>query len=200
MLDSDPIRPAPTSDISAGDFDRWYWPVAELQVFCDLLSLPGTGTKADLRTRVLAKLAGAEPPKRPRRPKGPSWGKVQITPETVVTENISFGPNVRGYFKSVIGASFVCHGDFMDWMRSNAGATFADAVAAWQMLEARKEDPAFRREIASCNNYLQYLRDLRDAHPNISLDDAKRCWDAKKVRPAMDGMVIYEPEDLRFLA
>ena len=87
----------------------------------------------------------------------------------------------------------------MDWVRQNVGATLADAVTAWQLLESRKKDPAFRREIASCNNFLQYLRDIRDANETMTLEQAKRCWDAKKVRPALNGYVRYEATDLRFL-
>ena len=87
----------------------------------------------------------------------------------------------------------------MAWVKANAGSTLQDAVDAWYVLEARKLDPEFRREIASCNNYLQYLRDIRDDQPDMRLEQAKRCWDEKKVRPAKDGFVIYEPLDLRFL-
>ena len=101
--------------------------------------------------------------------------------------------------KAQIGKSFVCHSDFMTWVKSNEGATLGDAVEAWYVLENRKLAPSFRREIASCNNYLRYLRDIRDHHPDLSLHDAIACWDQKKIRPAVDGFVIYEPSDLTYL-
>ncbi|MEL6946387.1 MAG: hypothetical protein AAFO73_01970 [Pseudomonadota bacterium] len=75
----------------------------------------------------------------------------------------------------------------------------ADAAEAWLMLEARKDDPAFRREIAACNNYLQYLRDARDAVPDLTLDEAKACWDIKKLRPAQDGIVVFETVDVALI-
>ena len=85
----------------------------------------------------------------------------------------------------------------MGWVRENAGATLEDAVNAWKLLEARKDNPSFRREIAACNNFLRYLREVRDANPQLTLDQAKACWDYKKVRPALNGYVIYERADLR---
>ena len=195
-------RPPVDTTLSAAEFDRWYWPVDALKSFCDGLGIPATGTKAILRDRVAAALAGAPPPKAPRRSGTSSfnWAKADLTADTVITDSISFGPNVRGYFKQVIGPKFSCHADFMDWMRGNAGATLADAEQAWHMLEARKDDPTFRREIATCNNYLQYLRDARDAHPDLTLDQAKSCWDAKKVRPAPGGYVRFEDSDRTVLS
>ena len=81
-------------------------------------------------------------------------------------------------------------------MRTNAGATFGDAITAWHMLEARQDDPAFRREIAECNNYLRYLRALIDANPGVLLEAAKSVWAARAVRPVPGGYVAYAPEDL----
>ncbi|MEM1410576.1 MAG: DUF6434 domain-containing protein, partial [Pseudomonadota bacterium] len=178
---------------SRAEFERWYWPVSELEAFCERLGLAKGGRKADLRERVAAALAGeALPaPKRNARSqaKGFNWSKEALTRSSIITESISFGPNVRGFFKREIGAAFVCHSDFMDWVKSNPGSTLGDAIDAWHMLEQRKDDPAFRREIAACNNYLRYLRAIRDAHPELTLEDAKRCWDEKKLRPAQDGFV-----------
>ncbi|MEM9870803.1 MAG: DUF6434 domain-containing protein [Pseudomonadota bacterium] len=184
--------------MSAAAFDRWYWPADALRAFCERLGIPAAGTKAALRARVLAALAGEPLPAAPKRSCTSTfnWAKAELTPHTVITDSISFGPNVRRYFKAAIGPKFSCHSDFMDWMRANAGATLADAVVAWTTLEARKDDPGFRREIATCNNYLQYLRDARDAYPELSLEDAKACWDAKKIRPAPGGYVRFEPGDL----
>ncbi len=154
-----------------------------------------------MRARVSAALAGEvfQEPKKPVRKSSFHWSSAALSADTVITDNISFGPKVRGFFADAIGPAFVCHGDFMLWVRANVGKTLGDAIEAWRMLEERKSDPDFRREIASCNNYLQYLRDFRDANPGLSQNDAKACWDAKKIRPAREGFVVYEAEDLEFL-
>ncbi|MEM1088633.1 MAG: DUF6434 domain-containing protein [Pseudomonadota bacterium] len=199
----DELRPEFTPSLSADEFERWYWPVSVLKEACEALDLPVAGLKAELRERVAFRLRfPGEPLPKSRRAKGKSrfnWAKAELSLQTEITDSISFGPNVRTFFKSQIGADFVCHGDFMAWMKANVGATLQDAVDAWHVLEARKLDPDFRREIAACNNYLQYLRDVRDHHPELSLEEAKRCWDEKKLRPTRDGVVIYELSDLQFL-
>ena len=128
-----------------------------------------------------------------------NWSKEALSKATIITNSVSFGPNVRNWFKGQIGPKFVCHGDFMDWVRSNLGSTLGDAVDAWHALEQRKEDPKFRRDIALCNNYLRYLRAIRDQNPGLTVQQAMKCWHAKKLRPAIDGMVVYEDTDLRFL-
>lgn len=199
MTDSAEIRPEMDATMTADAFERWYWPVDALKAFCAGLGVSEAGSKAELRARVTFALRhpGEAPPKAARKKRGGfNWAKEALTRETVIDDAVSFGPNVRGFFKAEIGKAFVCHGDFMDWMRSNAGATLGDAIAAWHVLEERKADPAFRREIAACNNYLQYLRDAMDRHPGLSLEAAKTCWDYKKVRPAVDGMVVFEDADV----
>ncbi|NRA28814.1 MAG: hypothetical protein HRU11_01025 [Parvularculaceae bacterium] len=201
---SDPLRPTFSPSMTGEAFLRWYWPVAELKAACEALGVSPHGLKADLRVRVAHALdhPGEAPAAAAKKPKKSTfkWSQERLTRDTVITDNISFGPKVRGFFKEQIGAKFVCHSDFMDWVRSSEGATLGDAIDAWWMLEQRKDDPSFRRDIAACNNYLRYLRDLRDAHPELSLDEAKACWDEKKIRPAQDGFVVYEPSDLEFLA
>ncbi|MEM1197203.1 MAG: DUF6434 domain-containing protein [Pseudomonadota bacterium] len=128
-----------------------------------------------------------------------NWSNAELNEHTRITDNVSFGPNVRNWFKRRIGPAFVCHSDFMDWVRSNTGATLGDAIEAWYTLEKREAEPGFRHEIALCNNYLRYLRDARDDNPALSHEQAMECWHAKKLRPASDGFVIYEKDDLRFL-
>ncbi|MEM7781102.1 MAG: DUF6434 domain-containing protein [Pseudomonadota bacterium] len=197
------MRPPISANMDAGEFRRWYWPVAELQAFCALLGVSSSGRKSDLRDRVAAALGGEQLPAAtaPRKPSKASidWSRAELNDDTIITETITFGKNVRGYFKRKIGKGFVCHSDFMAWVRSNPGEKLCVAADAWHALEARKNDPAFRREIAECNNYLNYLRDIRDANPTLSHDEARRCWDAKKLRPAQDGIVTYEQGDLAFL-
>ncbi|MEO0884273.1 MAG: DUF6434 domain-containing protein [Pseudomonadota bacterium] len=198
----DPVRPEFDPEMAGAAFERWYWPKMELERIATLLGLPKAGSKAELRDRISTYLKNpaAPLPQSERRPKDNfDWGKADLKSDTIITPSIRFGPNVRGFFKREIGKAFVCHGDFMDWVLSNTGSTLADAIDAWHMLEQRKTDPAFRREIAEHNNFLQYLRDFADTFPDQSLDDAKACWDQKKIRPAQDGKVIFERTDVRFL-
>lgn len=197
------LRPEVDQNMSRAEFERWYWPVSELTKFCEHLGVSKSGRKADLRERVSLALDGCKSALSAAidagNQDGFNWKREVLSLDTRITDSIKFGPNVRSFFKSQIGAKFVCHSDFMDWVKTNSGRTLQDAIYAWHVLEERRNDTRFRREIAECNNYLQYLRDIRDDNPNMSLDDAKRCWDQKKVRPAKDGVVVYEEEDLRLI-
>ncbi len=193
-------RPPVRKVASRAEFERWYWPVGDLREFCVLLGVKKSGNKAELRERVALAFDGkASRSGKARARRTGDWNPKALSLETVIPEGVSFGPAFRGFFKQQIGKQFVCHSDFMGWVRGNAGATLEDAIHAWHRFESRKADPDFRRDIAASNNYLQYLRDLRDANPTLTLEDAKRCWDAKKIRPAKHGRVVYEAADLRYL-
>ncbi|MEQ8589422.1 MAG: DUF6434 domain-containing protein [Thalassobaculaceae bacterium] len=194
-------RPPVEAVRSSAEFRGWYWPVVELHRFCDRLGIPKAGRKADLRSRVERALEGdfSKPRPAPARKSDFDWSNEALEPHTILTQEVSFGPNFRRFFKENIGKRFVCHSDFMEWVRSNPGKTLQDAVDVWQLMEKRKDDPGFRREIASCNNFLQYLRDFRDANPTLSHYDSKKCWSIKSRLPANNGTVIYEGADLDFI-
>ncbi len=195
------IRPCPNIDMHHDEFDKWYWPITHLKEFCRLLKISDTGTKLVLRERVKFVLEYPNLPipkvKRKHTQEKFNWAKESLSRTNIILENISFGPNVRGFFRKEIGPQFVCNSDFMSWMKSNIGATLDDAIEAWYILEQRKDDPEFRREIALCNNYLQYLRDARDLNEDLTLTQARKCWDYKKIRPAQNGIVIFEKNDLK---
>ncbi len=196
-------RPDFSASMTAPEFLRWYWPKASLMTIARSLGLPAGGSKAELRAAIAhaldPKTPAPEPRKAASKTSGFNWSREMLTLDTVITEDIRFGPNLRRFMTAQIGPRFSCHGDFMEWARTNAGATLRDAVAEWHRLEARKQDPDFRRDIAPHNNYLQYLRDFQDNNPGRTRAEAKRCWDAKKRRPAHNGLVVYEPADLAYL-
>ncbi|QBF33706.1 DUF6434 domain-containing protein [Thalassococcus sp. S3] len=194
------IKPSVDDPLDAATFDRWYWPKPELEALCVRFGLPRSGGKDALRARILHWLKTGEVLRPAVRKPGTNWSKATLTTETRISEDISFGPNVRRFFKAQIGARFSCHSDFMDWVRGNPGKTLGDAVAAWHDLEARKDDPSFRREIAPHNNYLQYLRDFRDANPGLDQSAAKQAWETRKAMPIEGERIVYRSEDAHFPA
>ena len=97
--------------------------------------------------------------------------------------------------KEQIGSKFVCHSDFMDWVKANVGKTLADAVRTWNELEDRKKDPNFKRNIAPQNMLAQYARDFFADNPDRTHADMMRCWKLKKALPNQ-GRVLYEASDL----
>lgn len=194
------LRPRLSEIDTFEDFDNWYWPVSEMQSFCRENGLAYSGLKAELRNRLGCHFQGAPLPKEAKTTKRSSWAKKELYPETEIDENISFGWNVRGFFIREVGPQFVCSGEFMTWVKSNTGRTLGDAVKYWVELNERASSPGFRREIDRCNNYLQYLRDIRDKNPKLSQEEAKRCWTIKSRLPALKGYVECEATDVELLA
>ncbi|MEM1406722.1 MAG: DUF6434 domain-containing protein [Bacteroidota bacterium] len=187
-------------DITSGaEFNRWYWTKEELVKICKNAGLPVNGRKFDLRDRIMYALDNnGETQSLPKKIKPTSkfnWAKSQLTLETKITDNVSFGPNFRNFIKGQIGNKFYCHSDFMDWVKSNTGKTLGDAVEKWLELERRKDDPMFKRNIADNNMYAQYTRDFIEDNPGKSLKDAKKYWLLKKQQPTDDGYIKYEKSD-----
>ena len=189
-------------DIQSGEeFNRWYWLKEEMIEICRRSALPTKGRKFDLRDRIVFALdndgALKPEPKKKKTKSDFNWSRSKLQLDTVITDNISFGPNFRGFMKKQIGNKFSCHGDFMAWVRSNEGKTLLDAVEKWKALEARKKDPEFKRDIADNNMYNQYIRDFVSSNPGYTLEKVRSIWLKKRSMPTQGGFVRYEASDLK---
>ncbi|MEL6538503.1 MAG: DUF6434 domain-containing protein [Bacteroidota bacterium] len=184
---------------TGAEFNRWYWLKNEMVALCKTMGLPYSGSKFELRDRIMYALDhdGALLPAPKKRTKsGFNWAKAELTPETVITDNVTFGQNLRRFMKRQVGEHFAFNTDFMAWVKAHVGHTLAQAVKKWHQLEARKSDPSFRTEIAQHNMYNQYTRDFLDDNPELTPGDARRCWLLKKQLPTEDGFIRYHPDDL----
>jgi hypothetical protein len=189
------------SEINSGaEFNQWYWLKEEMVDICKMSGLPSVGGKFELRDRIMYALDhnGAILPTPPK--KKPSskfkWSKEELSLDTLITDNVSFGPNFRNFMKAQIGPPFSCHSDFMDWVKANAGKTLKDAVEQWHALEDRKKDPKFQRSIAKHNMLSQYVRDFLAHQEDASFKEALYYWNKKKLLPMKDGLVRFESTDL----
>lgn len=193
-------RPGMSEVSSSRELMTWYWLKEELVAYCELANLPANGSKQTILDRIAYALdhEGALLPSAPKpRPTSRfNWAREDLSPDTVITDSVTFGPNFRRYMKSRIGKKFTCHSDFMDWVLENTGKTLLDAEEEWQRLEDRKKDPEFRRSIARQNMMAQYVRDFLEAHPELGFNDAVRVWSWKKRRPMKQGRVLYEKSDI----
>ena len=175
---------------TGSEFNRWYWLKEEMVDICKRAGLPTNGRKFDLRDRIMFALdnggkvfAGS---KKQKKTSKFDWAKAELSLETVITDNVAFGPNFRRS----------CHSDFMDWVKSNVGKQLSDAADQWRALEKRKENPNFKRVIAANNMLAQYTRDFLADNKNKTLKDATRYWELKKQLPTKDGFVRYQRSDL----
>lgn len=189
-------KPSVQDPMTAETFGGWFWTKPELTMLCKRYGLSLAGGKDELRARVRHFLqTGKRLTPAPRKRGGFDWARETLTLDTELTETVSFGPNLRRFMADQIGPSFTCTSDFMDWARSHPGSTLADAVIAWFDLDSRRADPAFRSSIAQHNNYLQYLRDFRDACPDLTQDHAKAAWARRKTMPMTGERIVFHPDD-----
>jgi hypothetical protein len=191
-------RPNIADLTSSAQFHQWYYLKSELIAFARANAIPCAGGKLEISARIAAYIDGKPLPSLAKRKSASTfkWASAILSPQTVITDNVSFGPNVRTFLASQIGPQFVCSSDFMDWVRVNNGRTLGDAVEAWQALELRKADPAFETHIRSHNQYNQFTRDILQANRGLSLKSVRQIWKAKRARP---GSMTYSAKDLDLL-
>ena len=197
-------RPDFTDIESGAAFNNWYWLKAEMVEICKAMGLPYSGGKFELRDRIMYALDNnGQLLRQPTKKKNKSrfnWARETLSHDTVITDNVSFGPNFRRFMTAQIGPRFSCHSDFMDWVKAHPGKTLRDAILKWEELERRKQDPTFRRTIASHNMFSQYVRDFLDDNEGKTFKEAHRFWELKKQLPMKDGFVRYEKSDLTLIA
>lgn len=185
---------------SGTEFNNWYWLKEEMVDICINYGWPSTGRKFELRDRIMYALDNdgriKPTPKNKVMVSKFNWAKSALTLETEITDNVSFGPNFRGFMKSKLGNKFSCHSDFMDWVKTNEGKTLKDAILKWIELEDRKKDVSFKRKISAHNMYAQYTRDFLEDNSGKTIKDARKHWLLKKQLPTKDGFVRYERSDL----
>ena len=195
-MDKDLQRPQFSSISSGAEFNRWYWLKKEMQGICKQLGLPTTGSKFELRDRIMYALDNEGQLLSRKVPTISSrfdWKNEELTPDTLITDNISFGQNLREFMKGHLGKHFSFNTQFMAWAKENPGRSLQEAIDKWQELERQKKDPNYRSAIADHNMYNQYLRDIMDAHPDLSMQEVRKCWERKRRLPTNTGFIRFEP-------
>jgi len=194
------VRPEFEDITTSEEFDKWYWLKNELVDICKQSNLPYTGSKQEVRDRILYALDNNGKVKPVEGKKKTSskfnWARADLSLETIITDNVSFGPNFRKFMKDQIGNQFSCHSDFMDWVKSNIGKNLLDATEHWIALEKRKLDPTFKRKIADNNMYNQYTRDFIANNHGSSIKEARKYWLLKKELLTPKGKVLFHKDDL----
>lgn len=83
---------------------------------------------------------------------------------------------------------------FQKWLKSNAGKTYREAIAAYyQIMENRKKGTT---TIDRQFEYNTYIRDFFADNQDKALEDAIKCWKYKKL---LQGHNRYERSDLAAL-
>lgn len=189
-------RPDITTIQTGVELKRWYWLKSELIAYAKQAGVRYDGAKFDLLDRLANQLDGIETNvvKSAKVDSGVNWKNRLLTADTIITDTYTNSENSRSFFRAHCGQRFAFSIRFMAWMKANAGKNLGDAVMEWKRLEQLKQDPAFRADIPSGNQFNKYVRDFFADNPGKSIEDARQCWKRKRSLPL--GRHAYERSDL----
>lgn len=184
-------RPDLNLELNAEIFRQFYYLKEELVDFCRKNDMQATGSKTELSERIAIFLeSGKRTRSNHKTQKSQSAG--EIKPDNIIEENFVCSEKHRAFFKEQIGKSFSFNVAFQKWLKSNAGKTYADAIAAYhQILKEKKMNG--KGEIEKQFEYNTYIRDFFAANKDKTLSQAIKCWKFKK---SQKGHNKYEDSDL----
>ena len=189
-------RPELNNQIEPSVFLNFYWLKTELQQFCRQLSIPVSGSKQELTDRIYTYLSEGTIKKVKGR------GRVidqsindELGLEAIIQPGYRSDERHRAFFKEKIGTHFKFNVPFMNWMNSNAGSTYREAIEEWHRIDQAKR-AGEKFDIGNQFEYNQYMRDFFSSNPEQSRQSAIKCWREKRSRP---GSNKYEESDLQWL-
>lgn len=185
------VRPDLNRNLDSRTFRSYYYLKEELAAFCRKNNLPVSGGKMDLADRIATFLDTGNVVLSTRKSKKAASSIGELTEQTVIEDNFVCSEKHRAFFKEKIGKSFSFNVIFQEWLKSNAGQTYADAIAAYFMILEEKKK--CKTAIGKQFEYNTYIRDFFQDNKGKSLEDAIICWKYKK---GLQGSNRYEKSDL----
>ncbi len=183
-------RPDLDETLDSATFQNYYYLKAELMQFCRQEGLQPTGGKAELTARVSHYLDTGEKITSKVSSKTPV--NIQsITEDTLIESNFVCSEMHRAFFKEEIGKAFSFNVAFQNWLKTNQGKSYKDAIRAYHQIIAAKKNG--KTSIDKQFEYNTYIRDFFADNDGKSLNDAIKCWRYKK---SMRGHNRYEKSDL----
>lgn len=175
------------------NFLDYYFLKKELVNYCKKHGLSAIGNKEELSQRILYYMETGKTldPKKKRTRKVVFQ---TITLKTSIETNIVCSQTHRAFFKKHIGKRFSFNTQFQEWLKNNAGKTYAQAIEAYQQIE--KEKKISKTTIPSQFEYNTYIRAFFASNKDKVLSQAIQCWKYKKSQP---GSHAYEDSDLEIL-
>ena len=193
-------RPPIGSIKSGSEIRKWYSLKSELLAHAKELKLKTSGGKFTILDRIAHYLDTGEKNWAGDNITAPKskfdWHKEPLNFDTVITDSYKNSQNVRRFFKEHADPNFKFNIEFMNWMKSNAGKTLADAVIEYKTMINRQSQPEFKSKIATHNQFNQYTRDFLDDNPELGLAEVRKFWALKIKLPSETGRHIYERSDL----
>lgn len=187
-------RPALTNELNAQTFHQYYYLKEELVDFCRKNDLQASGSKTELSERIAIFLESGKRTRTNHKTRKSQFIG-EIKPDNIIEENFVCSEKHRAFFKEQIGKSFSFNVAFQKWLKSNAGKTYADAIAAYHQIFKEKKTNG-KGEIEKQFEYNTYIRDFFAANKDKTLSQAIKCWKFKK---SQKGHNKYEDSDLQAL-
>ena len=183
-------RPDLNKKLDSKTFRNYYYLKEELIDFCRENGLPVSGGKIEITDRIAHFLETGE-----------VLSITTVKKKAPVISGIDEGTRIetdfvcsemhRAFFKEHIGNSFSFNVAFQKWLKSNAGKTYKEAIAAYyDILEEKKRG---KTKIDKQFEYNTYIRDFFADNQGKTLEDAIQCWKYKK---QLQGHNRYERADL----
>lgn len=183
-------RPVLDKNLNSKTFRDFYYLKEELVDFCRKNNLPVSGGKIEITDRIAYFLDTGEV-KAASKAKRKVTTVPSITENTIIEEDFVCSEKHRAFFKEHIGNRFSFNVAFQKWLKSNAGKTYKDAIAAYyQILEDKKKG---KTNIDKQFEYNTYIRDFFADNQGKNLEEAIKCWKYKK---QLQGHNRYEQSDL----
>lgn len=180
------MRPNLTKNIGVANFIDFYWLIEELQAFCRENEISTSGFKKEIADRIEIFLRTGEnkKPTRKTKTKKRTEPQVELSLDTVISENHRCSQNVRAFFKTAI-PKFHFSTYIQNYFKDNVGKTYRDVVNAWYAEEERKKDPLYKKNIAPQFEYNQFIRDFFADPKNRgkSREEAIDAWNTIKKLP-----------------
>jgi len=173
-------------------FRDTYYLKEELVGFCRENRLQTSGGKTELIERIAVYLETGE-----RSTTKIIRRKVRtdaLSISSVIEENVVCSEKHRAFFKEFIGPEFRFNVPFVEWLRSNAGRTYAEAIEEYHRICNERKNG--RTTIGKQFEYNRYVRDFFADNKGRTLKEAIICWRSKRDLP---GHNRYERTDLSAL-
>lgn len=191
MKQENALRPELDIHLDADIFLQYYYLKEELIAFCRKQGLSASGGKEEITERIAVFLKTGKKIPAVRKQRKKPVQRTAIRKEDLIEAEFVCTQTHRAFFEQELGSSFSFYVAFQQWLKANAGKTYAEALEAYETIQQKrtKETTVIDRQF----EYNTYIRAFFAANKDYKFSDAIKCWKYKKQQK---GSHLYEDADL----